>query len=912
MTPRLAGPTSTTSPFGASTWYTYNDTASPPTHTATINGRWTKTTLDGFGRTIQTDSGDTQTRSTVQVQYAACGCSPLGKMSKKSQPYAPNGTIYWTTYAYDGLGRTTKVTAPDGSVTQYAYQGNMVTATDPAGKWKKFTMDAFGNLTQVDETDPTLGAVSTYYTYDILNHLTQVRMPRGANTQYRTFDYTGGTSTVGALLLSATNPETNNLPVSYTYNTNKQLTTRTDANGNQFGYTYDSSGRLTLITANGNTLRTFYYDTNPFDNSSTFNTYTTGRLTAIQNATYNVITPTTTTPYYFTEMFAYQQAPAVTTKRLQLTESVTYATGGYPPYNQATVWGNLDATYTYDNEGRVLTTAYPATQYGAGPSYSYQLDGMGRLSGMTDQNSNQVVSGVTYGPANELDTITYFRHIETRGYNTLFQLTSLNGITYAYTAGANNGKIFSQTYTGSGETVQYTYDSLNRLASAAGSGWSQTFTYDGFGNLTNRTPSGPATPADPTTNRLSSGYSYDNNGNLLTIGYAYDAENRLISALSGSVQYSYDSQNKRIWQANFDSNGYLTYEQVFLYGANGKKLGTYNPSVTYGGVRGNIPQSIVFSPATTNAYFGGKLIQQGGTTFVPDRLESNGKYFPYGEERNYPALPNDQVKFATYTRDSATGLDYADQRYYASSLGRFMTPDPYQAMSSGPSDPKTPGSWNRYSYVQADPVNGVDRAGTNRIAVDIGDFDFLSNPWCTVEAFTGISNWLCNIPMLPVALLLEQNEDDQDRCHVEIRYSEIVIKGVHTGYNHTMLVGIDDTTGATLGVIDGYPSPTAVGDSPALQLNADVTPNGHYDNANAGPPTTNPYVDTRSNAAMCDRWDALVAYAENFPNAIYAGYTSNSNSLTTFLWQRLGQSKLGPPPGTNTTPGWNGPIVFVP
>jgi len=146
-------------------------------------------------------------------------------------------------------------------------------------------MDAFGNLTQVDETDPTLGAVSTYYTYDILNHLTQVRMPRGANTQYRTFDYTGGTSTVGALLLSATNPETNNLPVSYTYNTNKQLTTKTDANGNQFVYTYDSSGRLTLITANGNTLRTFYYDSNPFDNSSTFNTYTTGRLTAIQNAT---------------------------------------------------------------------------------------------------------------------------------------------------------------------------------------------------------------------------------------------------------------------------------------------------------------------------------------------------------------------------------------------------------------------------------------------------------------------------------------------------------------------------------------------------------------------------------------------------------------------------------------------------
>jgi hypothetical protein len=30
-------------------------------------------------------------------------------------------------------------------------------------------------------------------------------------------------------------------------------------------------------------------------------------------------------PYYFTEMFGYQQASAVTTKRLRLTESVMYA-----------------------------------------------------------------------------------------------------------------------------------------------------------------------------------------------------------------------------------------------------------------------------------------------------------------------------------------------------------------------------------------------------------------------------------------------------------------------------------------------------------------------------------------------------------------------------------------------------------
>src|SRR5205807_5365764 len=60
-----------------------------------------------------------------------------------------------------------------------------------------------------------------------------------------------------------------------------------------------------------------------------------------------------------------------------------------------------------------------------------------------------------------------------------------------------------------------------------------------------------------------------------------------------------------------------------------------------------------------------------------------------------PPLANDQVKFASYTRDSATGLDYADQRYYANTFGRFMSPDLYQS-SGGPTSPQ---SWNRYAYV---------------------------------------------------------------------------------------------------------------------------------------------------------------------------------------------------------------------
>jgi RHS repeat-associated protein len=70
--------------------------------------------------------------------------------------------------------------------------------------------------------------------------------------------------------------------------------------------------------------------------------------------------------------------------------------------------------------------------------------------------------------------------------------------------------------------------------------------------------------------------------------------------------------------------------------------------------------------------------QNNASVFV-DRLGSNrtgSRYYPFGEEQ--VATSNDKDKFATYFRDSSTGLDYALNRYYGSNMGRFSTPDPYE------------------------------------------------------------------------------------------------------------------------------------------------------------------------------------------------------------------------------------------
>jgi len=138
-----------------------------------------------------------------------------------------------------------------------------------------------------------------------------------------------------------------------------------------------------------------------------------------------------------------------------------------------------------------------------------------------------------------------------------------------------------------------------------------------------------------------------------------------------------------------------------------------------------------------------KVIRAQGQAVVTDRLGSvraggspATRYFPYGEEQQTTA--QDRDKFATYYRDSSTGLDYADQRYYGSTVGRFLTADPYQA-SGGPRDP---GSWNRYAYVLSDPVNLTDPSGLK--AQDCvwisGSEDGIGGYWlCGVGGVTTVS-----------------------------------------------------------------------------------------------------------------------------------------------------------------------------
>jgi RHS repeat-associated protein len=165
-------------------------------------------------------------------------------------------------------------------------------------------------------------------------------------------------------------------------------------------------------------------------------------------------------------------------------------------------------------------------------------------------------------------------------------------------------------------------------------------------------------------------------------------------------------------------------ENWTFYGAQGERLVAnmqlWGPMEIYNPQGQLTGWNAWFQSGTGVVWFAGMMISDGNTVYQ-DRLGTNraggARFLPYGEEIG--STSNDRVKFATYTRDSFSGLDYANQRFYASGYGRFNTPDP----STASIKPGSPQTWHRYSYTVGDPVNHNDRRGLDGDGCDPGEPD---------------------------------------------------------------------------------------------------------------------------------------------------------------------------------------------
>jgi RHS repeat-associated protein len=210
-------------------------------------------------------------------------------------------------------------------------------------------------------------------------------------------------------------------------------------------------------------------------------------------------------------------------------------------------------------------------------------------------------------------------------------------------------------------------------------------------------------------------YSYDAAGNVTDDGahsYVYDAQNRIVSVDSGAATYAYDHQNRRIKKVVGSSNTHYVWEgsQVIAEynGATGAQLAVY----FYAWRR-----MISKLESGTFRYF---LSDRLSTRLVLDwmgNVSGRMTHLPFGENFAESGI-QEKHHFTSYERDSEAGTDYAVNRQYAQSVGRFGRVDPWHGSISKPQ------SLNRYAYVENDPVNTADPLGLCpdgcRAVIDIG------------------------------------------------------------------------------------------------------------------------------------------------------------------------------------------------
>ena len=732
------------------------------------NGLKSVALYDGLGRTWRNAAYEGSTWSITDTQFDA-----LSRVSHVSSPYraadpgsasAPSGI--WTETVYDSLGRIVDVETPDGAHLITQYTGNQVMVVDQAGQRRRSETDALGRLVRVTE-DPGNLNYETYYSYDALNNLNVVTQ----HAQTRTFAYDALSR-----LVSATNPESGH--VTYAYDPNGNLIEKTDAREVKTTINYDALNRArskvysgtpgaAAAVANATPPMNYFYDDYtglPSGAPSFPSTPSKGRLIG---ATYGTGAEGT---YY-----KYDAAGRIATNHQRqgtsnFATNYTYNLAGGLTREQRgnyinNVWKEyLRNSWTYDSAGRLsgmkastspfLSSVTLVGNISYAPFGGLQSETYGNgLIHSIGYNGRLQPTEIRLGRADNLESVFTI-------YNIYGIALDVNDPDPDIAPIHNNGNIARVKYSVSG-TVQYAqtfqYDTLNRLRYAVehnngvyndgNRAWYQTSEYDRYGNrgidVANTSDNaGAANSAlqlanfSESNNRITrDGFVYDLAGNLIAEpgkSYTYDGENRMVTATVGGVatsQYIYDCNGRRVKKI---VGGVVTR---FEYGADGELIAERddtNVTVTKGYL-----------------YKGGKLLATttNGTAFVyatadhlgtprawtdnAGNLVAGGRhdYLPFGEElfagvgarttgQGYAEttqVDGQRKQFDGYERDSETGLDYAQYRYYASAQGRFTSVDPIFISTKRLTDPQ---AINLYAYTRNNPLKFIDPDGRFFVGAD--------------------------------------------------------------------------------------------------------------------------------------------------------------------------------------------------
>jgi RHS repeat-associated protein len=700
-----------------------------------------ETLYDGLGRTTETRHYETSTSYITNRQaYDA-----LGRVAQSSNPFRQGEAIYWSSTGYDALGRVKSVTTPDNAVVNTDYNGNRVLVRDQAGKKRLSQTNALDQLTDVWEITAsgaatmqvqfgaqTLNGYLTHYNYDALGNLQTVLQ----GYQTRTFEY----DSLGRLT-SATNPESGT--ISYQYDGNSNLVLKLDPR------TGGTSLPNCSIAYTGTHLATCYeYDA----------------LNRIKSRTYNDNAVTPSVNYKYDSQVLPIGTPSfergASTGRLVATlyGGETSTTGNYYGYDalgrvkrslQVTSDGQANQTYRFPNYDYDVAGNLKSETYPSGRVMAQGYDVAGRLKSVTAQQSTgeqtkTYADSISYWPGGAVKDLRLGNQLwEHTELNLRLQPTEIDlgtqatavdrlKLAYGYetrtdaqSSHDNNGNVLSQTITvptigttqGFTATQTYGYDALNRLSSLTETGGlSQGYSYDRYGNravTAGYVASAALTPQslsafNAKTNQIAAS-SYDVAGNqqvdAASRTFSYDAENHQRSFNNGAALYSYDGDGRRAKKVTASGT------TIYVYDARGQMVVEYSNATP-----GNVDTDGT-SYLTSDTLGTPRVITGSG-----GQVKARHDYLPFGEEisintdgrssqQGYVygsgSFDNLRQKFTGKERDGETGLDYFGARYYASTQGRFTSPDPL--MASGTVE--NPQSWNRYSYVLNHSLEYTDPFG---------------------------------------------------------------------------------------------------------------------------------------------------------------------------------------------------------
>jgi len=317
-------------------------------------------------------------------------------------------------------------------------------------------------------------------------------------------------------------------------------------------------------------------------------------------------------------------------------------------------------------------------------------------------------------------------------------------VRYIYTLGVAGER---KSVTELDRTVEYSYDSLYRLASETITEDEKvtvyTYAYDNVSNRILKTENGAATEyVYNTLNQLVSdsdtSYEYDLNGNLIrAIGtansalYEYNSENKLVKAtvqngvLVTEESYTYDYAGNRTSKTTHKSNGEFEYVKYL----------NDNSSLT------NVLAEIDENGTAKCVYtIGADLVSQerdGRTSLylydghgsVVGLANESGvvtdtySYDAFGNLLKSKGNTKNCYRYCGEQLDETTGLYYLRARYMDTSTGRFISQDSYAGSISDLT------SLHKYLYANANPVMYSDPSGYS--AED--DLDFYQGLWLSID-----------------------------------------------------------------------------------------------------------------------------------------------------------------------------------